>query len=164
MSKKINSRAKGQRFERKVAQTLNTKFETDGFMRTPGSGAFATTHKSLPQHLQLQGDLITPQWFAYTIELKSGYDVQDLPRLLSENCELFQWIIQCKHDAKQANRKPLLIVQHDRRQAYCLIDTTPKMDDWLYKSQKTPPAFIAGLELISLELLLQMPNELFIRK
>ena len=163
-SKKINSRQKGQRFERKVAGMLNTKFDTSQFMRTPGSGAFATTHKSLPQHLQLQGDLITPQWFAYTIELKSGYDTQDLPKLLSPNCELYEWVLQCKSDALAANRKPLLIVQHDRREAYCLLDTTIEMDDHVLRNSKVPPTYIAGLELISLEQLLSIPNELFIRK
>ena len=163
MSKRINSRTKGQSFERKVASMLNSKFDTDSFSRTPGSGAFATTHK-LPDHLKLYGDLITPQWFAFTIECKSGYEVVDLPSLLRENNQFYEWVFQAKHDAKMANRKPLLIVQHTRRQAYCLLDTSVEMDDFVLKNTSTPPIMIAGLELIPLETLLQMPNELFVRK
>ena len=44
--KRKNSKAKGSAFERKVAKLLNEHFETTDFQRTPGSGAFATTHKS----------------------------------------------------------------------------------------------------------------------
>ena len=62
--KKVNSRAKGSAFERTIAKQLNEKFETSEFSRTPGSGAFATTH-SLPDHLKLYGDLITPQNFRF---------------------------------------------------------------------------------------------------
>jgi Holliday junction resolvase len=60
--KKVNSRAKGSTFERQIAKILNERFNTSEFSRTPGSGAFATTH-SLPDHLKIYGDLITPQNF-----------------------------------------------------------------------------------------------------
>ena len=47
--KKVNSRAKGSTFERQIAKLLNNRFNTTEFSRTPGSGAFATTH-SLPDY------------------------------------------------------------------------------------------------------------------
>ena len=44
--KKVNSRTKGATFERQIAAMLNKRFDTKEFSRTPGSGAFATTHTS----------------------------------------------------------------------------------------------------------------------
>ena len=55
--KRVNSKRKGSNFERKIAKILNERFETKEFNRTPGSGAFATTHKDLPDHLRIQGTL-----------------------------------------------------------------------------------------------------------
>ena len=64
----VNSRRKGSNFERAIAKKLNGRFETEEFCRTPGSGAFGTTHKNLPDHLKIHGDLITPERFLYVIE------------------------------------------------------------------------------------------------
>ncbi len=75
--KRKNSRAKGSTFERSIAKTLNDRFNTSEFSRSPGSGAFATTH-TLPDHLKIYGDLITPQNFKYCIECKKGYNNQNL--------------------------------------------------------------------------------------
>ena len=71
---RVNSRRKGNAFEREIAKLFNTRFNTSEFARTPGSGAFATTH-TLPEYLQIHGDLITPKDFAYVIECKTGYDI-----------------------------------------------------------------------------------------
>ena len=71
-NKRINSKAKGSRYENSVAKALNIRFETSDFQRTPGSGAFATTH-TLPDYLQIAGDLITPVNFLFVIECKAGY-------------------------------------------------------------------------------------------
>ena len=75
--KKVNSRTKGASFERQIATMLNKRFNTKEFSRTPGSGAFATTH-NLPEHLKLHGDLITPKNFRYCIECKKGYNKENL--------------------------------------------------------------------------------------
>ena len=52
--KRVNSRAKGSSFERSIAKLLNDRFNTTEFSRTPGSGAFATTH-TLPDYLKFMG-------------------------------------------------------------------------------------------------------------
>ena len=70
--KRKNSRTKGNAFERHIAKLFNNRFKTTEFSRSPGSGAFATTHQ-LPEHLKIYGDLITPQKFKYCIECKKGY-------------------------------------------------------------------------------------------
>ena len=112
--KKINSRAKGNRFENKVAKMLNKRFKTDEFCRTPGSGAFATTHK-LPKYLQLHGDLITPEKFRFVIECKKGYNNEGLSELLNPKSNTSKMIAQASRDSKKANKKFLLIVGQDRK-------------------------------------------------
>ena len=78
---RINSRTKGNAFERQVAKLLNQRFDTTEFARSPGSGAFASTH-SLPEYLKIYGDLITPIKFRYCIECKKGYNKIQLNNLL----------------------------------------------------------------------------------
>ena len=77
--KKVNSRAKGNRFENKIAKMLNERFKTKEFCRSPGSGAFATTH-TLPEYLKIYGDLITPERFKYVIEIISEIYSMNLRR------------------------------------------------------------------------------------
>ena len=74
--KRVNSKRKGSTFERKIAKMMNERFDTKEFSRTPGSGAFATSHKNLPENLRISGDLITPITFPFVVECKNGYDVQ----------------------------------------------------------------------------------------
>lgn len=112
--KKINSRAKGNRFENKVAKLLNERFQTEDFCRTPGSGAFATTHK-LPKHLQLYGDLITPLKFKFIIECKSGYNEERICDLLNPNSNISNMIATAFRDSKKSCKNFLFIIGQDRR-------------------------------------------------
>jgi hypothetical protein len=89
---RVNSKRKGAAFERKIAKLLNERFDTTEFNRTPGSGAFGTTH-ALPQHLIVQGDLITPQNFKYVIECKNGYKVE-LDKYLLIKGKYFVYLLQ----------------------------------------------------------------------
>ena len=112
--KRKNSRAKGAAFENKVAKILNERFETKEFARTPGSGAFATTH-TLPKHLQIQGDLITPQAFAYIIECKKGYNNLGFNSMLDFQSKLWEWIEHMERDAAAAEKLPILFMAQDRQ-------------------------------------------------
>jgi len=87
--KRKNSRTKGNTFERQVAKILNDRFKTTEFSRSPGSGAFATTH-SLPEHLKIYGDLITPQKFKYCIECKKGYNNLNLYSLYNYSSDFLE--------------------------------------------------------------------------
>jgi len=112
--KRINSRNKGNSFERKAAKILNEQFDTDEFSRTPGSGAFATTHK-LPEHLKIYGDIITPEKFKYTIECKKGYNKENLYSLFNYSSDLWKFIQQSEEEAKKSKKDPLLLFQQDRQ-------------------------------------------------
>src|SRR6188768_1810468 len=117
--KRINSRTKGNTFERKIAKMLNEHYKTEEFMRTPGSGAFATTHK-LPKHLQVQGDLITPLNYPYLIECKKGYKFL-IADLFDENSEFREIWKKVSKQAEENNKQPLLIFQQDRKHILCVI-------------------------------------------
>jgi len=112
--KRVNSRKKGNRFENKVAKILNERFETDEFCRSPGSGAFATTHK-LPKYLKVYGDLITPESFIYIIECKKGYNDLQLSDLLNSKSILRSMIAQASRDSEKSSRKFILVIGQDRR-------------------------------------------------
>ena len=139
--KKINSRAKGNRFENKVAKTLNDRFNTKEFCRTPGSGAFATTH-SLPEYLKVYGDLITPEKFKFIIECKKGYDGEQVSDLLNPKSGISKMIAQAHRDSKKSSRKFLLIIGQNRQEPVAITNQTDlPVKGWMFKG------YIDDLEL-----------------
>ena len=100
-------------------------------MRTPGSGAFATTHK-LPKHLQIEGDLITPKNFMFLIECKKGYKFT-ISDLMNTTSEFWNIVRKLEHQSIKQDKNSLLIFQQDREHIYCLItsDLIDKEKDWL---------------------------------
>ena len=112
--KKINSRTKGSGFERQICKMFNKRFNTSEFCRSPGSGAFATTH-SLPEHLKIYGDIITPEKFKYCIECKKGYNNQNLYSLYNYSSEFWGFINQCEKDSEKCSKIPLVIYKQDRQ-------------------------------------------------
>jgi len=122
--KKVNSRAKGSTFERQIAKTLNDRFNTLEFSRTPGSGAFATTH-TLPEHLKIYGDLITPQNFKYCIECKKGYNNINLYSLYNYSSELWGFLDQCQKDSEKCYKSPMVIFKQDRQPTLAIVPYSP---------------------------------------
>ena len=118
--KRKNSRTKGNSFERKVCHILNTHFNTTEFMRSPGSGAFSTTHK-LPDHLKFSGDLITPKSFRFIIECKKGYNKENLGSIFNLKSELQNFIFQADRDASKIQKQFLIVFQQDRKDILCLF-------------------------------------------
>jgi hypothetical protein len=119
--KKINSKGKGGRFERKISDLLNRVFNTTDFCRTPGSGAFATTHK-LPTHMQVHGDLITPLNFKFTIECKSGYNKESLDSVFNPKSILISMIEQSIRDSIKSKKDFILIIGQDRKIPLAIIE------------------------------------------
>ena len=118
--KRKNSRAKGSTFERSIAKLLNDRFNTTEFSRTPGSGAFATTH-SLPDHLKIYGDLITPQNFKYCIECKKGYNKENLYSLYNYSSDTWKFIDQCQKDSDKCDKIPMVIFKQDRHPTLAIV-------------------------------------------
>lgn len=129
--KRKNSRTKGNAFERKICKLLNEFFNTTEFMRSPGSGAFSTTH-NLPDHLKFSGDLITPKTFKYTIECKKGYNKENLGSLFDNKSNIGSFIAQAEKDSQKINKNFLLILQQDRKNILCLFNTNKSVSLSLY--------------------------------
>lgn len=157
--KRINSRTKGSTFERRVCEILNQRFGVEDFCRSPGSGAFASTHK-LPSHLKIYGDIITPAEFNFTIECKKGYNKEALGSFFSPSSNLRKFLKQAEKDADFADRLPMIIFKQDRNKTITILklsevykfleyelDTYLKYKDWL----------IVELD----EVLNKFPNEVF---
>tara|TARA_Y100000034_G_C6885531_1_gene406559 strand:- start:1283 stop:1795 length:513 start_codon:yes stop_codon:yes gene_type:complete len=112
--KRVNSRRKGGNFARKIANMLNDRFETKEFSKTPGSGAYATTH-SLPEYLKIHGDIIAPEKFNFCIECKKGYNKENIDSILNPGSEFWKFIRQSEKDSENSGRKPMIIYQQDRK-------------------------------------------------
>ena len=155
--KKLNSRTKGNTFERKVCDILNTRFSTKDFMRSPGSGAFATSHR-LPAHLKFYGDLLTPQNFNFTIECKKGYNKEGIDSLLVSKSELWKFLEQAETDAQKANKRPLLIWQQDRSEILVFFE-----EDLIDKDLITYPFCTLSKDFIMMRLknFLELPISFF---
>tara|TARA_R110000823_G_scaffold302375_1_gene423571 strand:- start:19 stop:531 length:513 start_codon:yes stop_codon:yes gene_type:complete len=118
--KRVNSRAKGSTFERSIAKILNDRFKTTEFSRTPGSGAFATTH-TLPDYLKIYGDLITPLNFKYCIECKKGYNKENLYSLYNYSSDTWKFIDQCEKDSEKCQKIPMVIFKQDRQKTLAIV-------------------------------------------
>ena len=118
--KRINSRTKGNTFERQIAKLLNNRFNTTEFSRTPGSGAFATTH-TLPDYLKIYGDLITPIKFKYCIECKKGYNKENLYSLYNYSSDTWKFIDQCQKDSDKCDKIPMVIFKQDRHPTLAIV-------------------------------------------
>tara|TARA_R110002126_G_scaffold92657_4_gene219754 strand:- start:5016 stop:5537 length:522 start_codon:yes stop_codon:yes gene_type:complete len=118
--KRKNSRTKGNTFERQVAKLLNDRFNTLEFSRSPGSGAFASTH-TLPDHLKIYGDLISPQKFKFCIECKKGYNNQNLYSLYNYSADIWKFIAQSEKDAGKCGLLPMVIFKQDRQPILAIV-------------------------------------------
>jgi hypothetical protein len=129
---RVNSKRKGATFERKIAQTLNERFKTNEFSRTPGSGAFGSTHQ-LPQHLIVHGDLITPEKFRFTIECKNGYNLE-IDDIFKESSDFHKFIEQAKTDASRAGGRDWMVVYKKNRRKELVVvgDKIPNLKNYLY--------------------------------
>lgn len=120
--KRKNSRRKGNKFENDVCKALNARFETTEFCRSPGSGAFATTHK-LPEHLKLSGDILTPKHFRFTIECKAGYAKElQVTDFVVDTSWLGNILDKAEDEALRENKDPLVIVKQDRKKPIAVIN------------------------------------------
>ncbi len=126
--KRKNSRTKGNTFERQVAKILNDRFKTTEFSRSPGSGAFATTHK-LPEHLKIYGDLITPEKFKFCIECKKGYNHLNLYSLYNYSSDFWNFLEQCEKDSEKCSKIPMVIFKQDRQPTLAILPSTTPFEE-----------------------------------
>jgi hypothetical protein len=128
--KRKNSRQKGNTFENRVCKILNERFNTKEFCRTPGSGAFATTH-TLPKHLTIAGDIITPKNFKFLIECKKGYNANlQIPEFFSCKSWISGVLYKLLDESEKSQKKPLLIIKQDRKEELVVIPSSLRPGSW----------------------------------
>lgn len=135
----VNSKQKGNTFERHIAKTFSQHF-SDDFRRVPQSGALVGgTNRFGAQTLRedakeiLAGDIIVPQWFKFIVECKHYKDEPKFHSILQgSSLTLDRWIEQANGDAVFANKLPLVVFKVTRVGEFACFDAG--LQDVEYKS------------------------------
>lgn len=115
----INSKHKGNNFERKIVKLLNEYTDNKfNFFRTPNSGAFASTHKLI----NYSGDIQTEKDFDYSIECKSCKKFMFNDLFKNKKNLLDKWWTQADEEAKRVNKIPILIFTMNNDKIYTCFD------------------------------------------
>lgn len=121
----MNSKNKGNSFERKIANLLSSKFEPvydkkNSFRRNPDSGSFfggmnesrVATHHEAAAHF---GDIIAPPDFKFCIECKHYKDPPTIASFIVQHVPQWdKWIAQAEADARKGSKDFLLIIKYNR--------------------------------------------------
>lgn len=103
----VHSKRKGNRAELHVAKKLEEWWGTP-FVRTPGSGGFATVNKSVD--LNLVGDVVTDDpTFPFSVEVKNAENWKLSQLLTSDKAPLWEYWEQTVEQASRETRIPLLV-------------------------------------------------------
>lgn len=134
----INSRNKGNTFERKICKQLTDAFGVE-FIRTPHSGAFATIHKKVESIQEMQSDITYDhnkfRWFK-VIECKHYNTIRVYPDLWNPKSEIRKWI--AKLEADVPDKDWLLIFQQNRSEAMALCPQTIDNLFWTAMGKEHP--------------------------
>lgn len=123
----INSKQKGNSWERALCKILKERFLGKDFSRVPTSGAFFGKSNKEKRSLAednvkevLSGDIICPSNFRFSIECKSYANISFWD-LFNESSDLHSWIKQCSEDAAFVNKDPLLVVKINNHKPFAVI-------------------------------------------
>jgi hypothetical protein len=121
----VNGKAKGNRVELEFAKIFSKRFDKP-FKRVPQSGAFSTINKNegLDESVlnTLSGDIIPPENFKFSIEVKSRKDFNfwDLLNNDTEN-EIDNWLEQAQEEAEITKKEPLLIIKINNKKPFVMF-------------------------------------------
>lgn len=120
----INSKKKGNGFERKVANMLS-EWSGAKWMRTPMSGAIHNF-----KDFRVVSDIVPPLSigkFPFSIECKNVEYDWDFSAILTAKSKFWEHFSQAVDDAKREGLKPMLVFTKNYRDIYCAIN----YDDFL---------------------------------
>ena len=120
----VNGKAKGNGFERKIANLLSTRFQAktgieSGFRRNPDSGSFfGGTNKKRTETYDLDyavfGDLICPKNFSYSIECKNYKSAPSFQSVINHKVTQWDtWLKQANQDAESSKKLLAMIVKYN---------------------------------------------------
>lgn len=128
----VNSKNKGNAFERKIANKLSERFEphtglTDAFRRNIDSGSFfgATNQKRIQSHGTEHanfGDILTPADFKFAVECKHYKTAPTFGSIIKGEYKLFdEWIGQAQQDAENAGKQWMVIAKFNNVDEFVLL-------------------------------------------
>jgi hypothetical protein len=120
----VNGKAKGNNFERKIANTLSERFESylgkkNSFRRNPDSGSFfGGTNSIRTESYNLDyavfGDLICPRNFTYSVECKHYKSPPSFQSIIIHKVSQWDtWLEQAERDATSSKRNFSLIIKYN---------------------------------------------------
>lgn len=129
----VNSKQKGNSFERKIANTFSARFKEytgieQSFRRNADSGSFwggknkdrKLTHDV--DHAQY-GDIICPTEFKFTIECKNYKTPPTFNSIICQGVsEWDTWIKQASQDAEEGNKDYLIVIKYNRTETFCILN------------------------------------------
>ena len=121
---KINSKDKGNKFERDMSNLLSERFKKHtglekSFRRNADSGSFFGRNnyyrtKTHDLDNACFGDIMTPKDFIFTIECKNYKTAPLLSAILKGKIKQWDdWLEQAINDSENANKSPILIVKYN---------------------------------------------------
>lgn len=124
--KRVNSKSKGNRFERNVVELLDAKFSPLHFRRSSQSGAILGGKNVMHLHRystniadQYTGDIVCINGvFGYSLECKSYKEPDSLNKILQNTSRINTWFSQCFTDSAKTGKKPLLIFTYNHHPIY----------------------------------------------
>lgn len=117
---RINSKQKGNTFERKIANMLS-KWSGEDFHRTPMSGALHWKDDT-----RVVSDIVSPQvlmdkGWNVSIECKKVEYDWEFSKIIEGTSTFWKHWEQAEGDAKASNQVPLLVFNKNRRNTYCAM-------------------------------------------
>lgn len=141
--KGINSKQKGNAFERVIAKTFSERFGKS-FARTVSSGAYTGGKNvknaqvlSEDQLLIFASDIRCPKEFRFSIECKSYKEISFYD-LFNKKSILYDWYAQSSTDAALLKKSPLLIVKTNNHKPVVFVP----LEELISHSIEVKPVFI----------------------
>ncbi len=130
---KVNGKAKGNNFERTIANMFSERFAThtgipQSFRRNPDSGSFfgGTNVSRTETHdtdWAIYGDLICPRNFNFSVECKHYKTPPTLNSILKEDVSDWnKWLKQARQDASTICKHMLIIIRYNRTETLAMLD------------------------------------------
>lgn len=129
----MNSKNKGNGFERKLANLLSDRFKEKtgidkAFRRNADSGSFfGGTNKNRIGVYDTQkatfGDIIVPETFTYSVECKHYKTAPSFSSLVKQdNKEWDKWIVQAAQDGVSSGKKMVVVVKYNNVEEIVILD------------------------------------------
>jgi len=137
---KVNGKAKGNSFERDIANQLSERFHAftgieKSFRRNPDSGSFfggtnVGRTEIYDTDYALYGDLICPRNFNFSVECKHYKTPPPLNAIMTQKVTQWDtWLKQASQDANVSKKDMVMIVKYNRTETMAFLSTPiPSLD------------------------------------